>query len=109
MIKLIKIDNLLFSPRIINANFSIPEADSTYPMFHDLIRQMLVVDPTCRPTAQQVQVHLGEVSVISGWDMVREISEQSCISRLMGKPDVSWVLGASVGAQRSPQIISCLN
>ena len=33
---------------IVNGNFKIPESDTTHQMFHDLIRQMLNVDPTCR-------------------------------------------------------------
>lgn len=42
-------------------------------MFHDLIRQMLVVDPSCRPTCQQVQEHLGEVGVLNSWDLEAKI------------------------------------
>ncbi len=62
--------------RIINANFSIPEEDSTHQMFHDLIRQTLAVDPRLRPTAQQMLEHLGEVAVISDWDLEATIDFQ---------------------------------
>ncbi|TRY81208.1 hypothetical protein TCAL_10445 [Tigriopus californicus] len=59
--------------QIINANFYIPDTDVTHTMFHDLIRQMLVVDPTCRPSVQQAQEHLGEVAVYNGWDLEDKI------------------------------------
>lgn len=59
--------------QIINANFFIPDSDVTHTMFHDLIRQMLVVDPTCRPSVQQAQEHLGEVAVYNAWDLEDKI------------------------------------
>ena len=34
--------------------------------FHDFIRQMLVVDPSFRPTINQVQEHLASLSVSTG-------------------------------------------
>lgn len=52
---------------IINGNYRIPEMDVVYEAFHDLIRQMLVVDPTCRPTCSQVQEHLASVSKVFGY------------------------------------------
>eukprot|EP00095_Tigriopus_kingsejongensis_P003085 maker-scaffold210_size256293-snap-gene-1.23 protein:Tk03085 transcript:maker-scaffold210_size256293-snap-gene-1.23-mRNA-1 annotation:"cyclin-g-associated kinase" len=44
-------------------------ADTAHGMFHDLIGQMLAVDPTCRPTVLQAQQHLGEVAVRHEWDL----------------------------------------
>ncbi len=57
--------------RIINANYNIPEADETHCAFHDLVRQALAVDPRLRPSAQQMLEHLGQVAVLSDWDLVR--------------------------------------
>lgn len=51
---------------IINGNYRIPENDVIYVNFHDLIRQMLVVDPSFRPSINQVQEHLASVS---GFDL----------------------------------------
>ena len=42
---------------IVNGNYKIPEGDTKYAMFHDLITQMLNVDPTCRPCTTQVSNH----------------------------------------------------
>ncbi len=56
--------------RIINANYTIPTWDKSHVMFHDLIRQCLAIDPSLRPTAQQALEHLGQVAVLSEWDLV---------------------------------------
>ncbi len=59
---------------IINANYSIPEdTDMTHQAFHDLVRQALAVDPRTRPSAQQMLEHLGQVAVLSDWDLEAKI------------------------------------
>ena len=42
-------------------------------MFHDLIRQLLAVDPSWRPSATQTIQHLKEIATVSGWDLDGEI------------------------------------
>jgi cyclin G-associated kinase len=58
---------------IINGNYQIPDSDVTHRMFHDLIRQMLAVDPEFRPSCGQVQEHLGEVGIAHGWDLEEKV------------------------------------
>ena len=59
-------------------------------MFHDLIRQTLAIDPTCRPSCQQVQVHLGEVGVLNSWDLEAAIDfEVQARTPVMEEPLVS--------------------
>ena len=53
---------------ILNGNFKIPENDITFDAFHDLIRQMLVVDPSFRPSINQVQEHLGKRQALKKYD-----------------------------------------
>ena len=53
---------------IVNGNYKIPPNDTKYTMFHDLIRQMLTVDPSLRPDSNQVLQHLTGVSLSSGID-----------------------------------------
>jgi cyclin G-associated kinase len=54
---------------IINGNYRIPEVDITFEAFHDLIRQMLVVDPTFRPSIGQVQEHLASIAETHGFNI----------------------------------------
>ena len=42
-------------------------------MFHDLVRQTLVVNPELRPDCSQLQQHLGEVAIQRGWDLEERI------------------------------------
>lgn len=72
---------------ITNANFNIPETDVTHVMFHDLIKQALVVDPTWRPSCQQFQVHLGEVGILNAWDLEGKIDFE--VKKTEVKPLVS--------------------
>ena len=58
---------------ILNGNFKIPENDITFDAFHDLIRQMLVVDPGFRPSINQVQEHLAEICSTYGFDVNGEL------------------------------------
>ena len=58
---------------IVNGNFKIPPTDHKYIMFHDLIRQMLTVDPTLRPTCTQVLEHLTGISFSNGIDPTLDI------------------------------------
>ena len=53
---------------IVNGNYKIPPNDTKYTMFHDLIRQMLTVDPSLRPDSNQILQHLTGVSLSSGID-----------------------------------------
>ncbi|KAJ8305794.1 hypothetical protein KUTeg_016339 [Tegillarca granosa] len=48
--------------RIINANYTIPETDEEYTVFHDLIRSMLKVDPNNRPNIHDVVDRLTEIA-----------------------------------------------
>ncbi len=66
-----KLSLVIFS--IMNAKYKIPDTDLTHQMFHDLIKQTLVADPALRPTVQQMLEHLGEVAVISDWDLEAKI------------------------------------
>ena len=63
---------------IINGNFKIPPSDTAYIMFHDLIRQMLTVDPSLRPDANQVLQHLTGVALSNGIDPTTVILDISC-------------------------------
>ena len=54
---------------ILNGNYRIPANDVSHIAFHDFIRQMLVVDPTFRPTINQVQEHLASLSASAGFDI----------------------------------------
>ena len=64
---------------IINGNFKIPPSDTAYIMFHDLIRQMLTVDPSLRPDANQVLQHLTGVALSNGIDPTTVILDTSCL------------------------------
>ncbi|GAB1607107.1 cyclin-G-associated kinase-like isoform X3 [Argonauta hians] len=55
--------------RILNANYSIPETDSTYTVFHELIRSMLQIDPRDRPTIHSVVDRLQEIAVARDVDL----------------------------------------
>lgn len=48
--------------RIINANYTIPDTDREYKVFHDLIRSMLKVNPNDRPNINDVLDRLQEVA-----------------------------------------------
>ncbi|XP_012944616.1 cyclin-G-associated kinase [Aplysia californica] len=48
--------------RIINANFVIPESDTEYDLFHDLIRGMLRVNPEERPGINDIIDRLHEIA-----------------------------------------------
>ncbi|KAK2189330.1 hypothetical protein NP493_109g06044 [Ridgeia piscesae] len=52
--------------RIINANYTIPETDTEYSVFHDLIRSMLKVDPRERPSINDIVSQLQEVAIARG-------------------------------------------
>ena len=65
---------------IVNGNYKIPPNDTKYTMFHDLIRQMLTVDPSLRPDSNQVLQHLTGVSLSNGIDptLVSSIHASLC-------------------------------
>ncbi|CAC5379615.1 GAK [Mytilus coruscus] len=48
--------------RIINGNYTIPDTDREYTVFHDLIRSMLQVNPNDRPNITDVLDRLQEVA-----------------------------------------------
>ncbi|OWF38973.1 cyclin-G-associated kinase-like [Mizuhopecten yessoensis] len=48
--------------RIINANYTIPESDTTYTVFHDLLRSLLKVDPDHRPDINAVVDQLQQIA-----------------------------------------------
>ncbi|PVD23615.1 hypothetical protein C0Q70_16888 [Pomacea canaliculata] len=52
--------------RIINGKYSIPESDSQYTVFHDLIMGMLKVNPVERPNISDVIDRLHEISEAKG-------------------------------------------
>ena len=58
---------------ILNGNYKIPENDITFDAFHDLIRQMLVVDPSFRPSINQIQEHLASICSTYGFDINGEL------------------------------------
>ena len=58
---------------ILNGNYRIPENDVIYVAFHDLIRQMLIVDPSFRPNINQVQEHLSSISQTYGFAINGEL------------------------------------
>ena len=65
---------------IINGNYRIPETDIVYEAFHDLIRQMLVVDPSFRPSINQVQEHLASICSSHGFEANGELDLELCSS-----------------------------
>ncbi|XP_064605296.1 cyclin-G-associated kinase-like [Liolophura sinensis] len=48
--------------RIINANYTIPENDTEYTVFHDMLRGMFLVDPRERPTVNDLLERLQEIA-----------------------------------------------
>lgn len=48
--------------RIINANYTIPESDTTYTVFHDLLKSMLMVNPDDRPDINAVVDQLQQIA-----------------------------------------------
>ncbi|GFN87115.1 cyclin-g-associated kinase-like, partial [Plakobranchus ocellatus] len=48
--------------RIINANYVIPDSDTEFDLFHDLIRGMLTVNPEDRPTVNDILDRLQEIA-----------------------------------------------
>ncbi|XP_060080705.1 cyclin-G-associated kinase-like [Ylistrum balloti] len=48
--------------RIINANYTIPESDTTYTVFHDLLKSLLKVDPDERPDINTVVDQLQQIA-----------------------------------------------
>ncbi|KAM7543291.1 hypothetical protein Aperf_G00000004656 [Anoplocephala perfoliata] len=47
---------------ILNANYSLPPCDTAFEPFHNLIRQMLLVDPTQRPNINSVYGELTDLA-----------------------------------------------
>uniref|UniRef100_A0A5K3F440 Cyclin-G-associated kinase n=2 Tax=Mesocestoides corti TaxID=53468 RepID=A0A5K3F440_MESCO len=47
---------------ILNANFNLPPCDPDFETFHNLIRQMLLVDPTQRPNINSVYGELSDLA-----------------------------------------------
>ncbi|VDO03637.1 unnamed protein product [Rodentolepis nana] len=47
---------------ILNANYNLPPSDSDFEPFHNLIRQMLLVDPTQRPNINSVYGELSDLA-----------------------------------------------
>ncbi|KAK7502233.1 hypothetical protein BaRGS_00006597 [Batillaria attramentaria] len=52
--------------RIINGKYTIPESDTQYTVFHDLIMGMLKVNPEERPTINDVMDRLNEIAAARG-------------------------------------------
>ncbi|XP_070563738.1 cyclin-G-associated kinase-like [Ptychodera flava] len=48
--------------RIINANYHIPEDDTTFAVFHELMRSMFQIDPRERPNVNEVISRLQEIA-----------------------------------------------
>ena len=69
---------------IVNGNYRIPPNDTKYTMFHDLIRQMLTVDPSLRPDSNQVLQHLTGVSLSNGIDPTLVSSIHTSLSEFFG-------------------------
>ncbi|XP_052833700.1 cyclin-G-associated kinase-like [Octopus bimaculoides] len=55
--------------RILNANYSIPESDTKFTVFHDLIRSMLQIDPRQRPNINSIIDRLQEIAVARDVDL----------------------------------------
>lgn len=55
--------------RILNANYSIPETDNTFTVFHDLIRSMLQIDPRHRPNINELIDRLQQIAVACNVDL----------------------------------------
>ena len=78
---------------IVNGNYKIPPNDTKYTMFHDLIRQMLTVDPSLRPDSNQVLQHLTGVSLSNGIDptLVSSLHTSLCLKHELKCPDKSFL------------------
>ena len=80
---------------ILNGNFKIPENDITFDAFHDLIRQMLVVDPSFRPSINQVQEHLASICSTYGFDINGELDLELEALKFMSESASNESLSAS--------------
>ena len=84
---------------ILNGNYRIPGNDVTHVAFHDLIRQMLVVDPNFRPTISQVQEHLASLSFIDN-----KVSELD-----LGLVTLNNALGSNIQESASNESLSSVS
>ena len=96
---------------ILNGNYRIPGNDVTHVAFHDLIRQMLVVDPNFRPTISQVQEHLASLSFID--EKVTELDlELSTLnnagSNIQESASNESLSSAGTTSETSVSTVSCL-
>ncbi|CDI97027.1 cyclin g associated kinase [Echinococcus multilocularis] len=58
---------------ILNANFNLPPCDTGFEPFHNLIRQMLLVDPTQRPNINSIYGELSDLATtinVSAFDSI---------------------------------------
>lgn len=55
--------------RILNAKYTIPESDTKYTVFHDLIKYMLQVNPENRPDIREVLTGLEAIAVAMDVDL----------------------------------------
>ncbi|EUB59717.1 Cyclin-G-associated kinase [Echinococcus granulosus] len=58
---------------ILNANFNLPPCDTGFEPFHNLIRQMLLVDPTQRPSINSIYGELSDLATtinVSAFDSI---------------------------------------
>ncbi|XP_029653183.2 cyclin-G-associated kinase isoform X2 [Octopus sinensis] len=60
--------------RILNANYSIPETDTKFTVFHDLIRSMLQIDPRQRPDINSIIDRLQEIAVARDVDLKGQLN-----------------------------------
>lgn len=60
--------------RILNANYSIPESDTKFTVFHELIRSMLQIDPRHRPNINGIIDRLQEIAVARDVDLKGQLN-----------------------------------
>lgn len=97
--------------RILNAKYTIPENDTKYTIFHDLIKYMLQVNPANRPDIKEVLTGLEAIAIAMDVDLKgkvkddipQSLGERSPQANLSGQPSPassgsSTLLGVVKGA-----------
>ncbi|KAL9950314.1 hypothetical protein ACROYT_G042795 [Oculina patagonica] len=61
--------------RILNAKYTIPESDTKYTVFHDLIKYMLQVNPVNRPDIKEVLTGLEAIAIAMDVDLKGKVRD----------------------------------
>ncbi|CAH8461723.1 unnamed protein product [Dicrocoelium dendriticum] len=77
---------------ILNANYQLPTAPSDHTIFHNLIRQMLLINPTQRPNVTEVLGELSELASVRELRVSGPISMFAKVSKRRGLSTTSTVI-----------------